>query len=185
MLLLSPSTRIEAGQLELTNQIQPTICFFLFVFLVFRPCSLWDFGSLTRYWIWALGSSECRGLTTGLLGNSSTTYFCKENFTGSQSHPFILSMAVFMLQWQIQFNVLSLKYLLSPLQKKFSYPALVGKLHHGQDFHLFCLRSLGGANGNPLQYSCLENSMKRGSWQATAEGDTESWTWLSTHIPST
>ena len=37
----------------------------------------------------------------------------------------------------------SLKYLLSPLQKKFSDPALVGKLHHGQDFHLFCLRSLG------------------------------------------
>ena len=29
-------------------------------------------------------------------------------------------------------------------------------------------RSLGEGNGNPLQYSCLENSMERGSWQATA-----------------
>ena len=29
-------------------------------------------------------------------------------------------------------------------------------------------------NGNPLQYSCLENSMKRGSWQATVHGVTES-----------
>ena len=25
-------------------------------------------------------------------------------------------------------------------------------------------------NGNPLQYSCLENSMDRGAWRATAHG---------------
>ena len=31
-------------------------------------------------------------------------------------------------------------------------------------------RSPGGINGNPLQYSCLENSMDRGVWQATAHG---------------
>ena len=29
------------------------------------------------------------------------------------------------------------------------------------------VRSLGGGNGNPLQYSCLENSMDRGAWWAT------------------
>ena len=29
-------------------------------------------------------------------------------------------------------------------------------------------RSLGGGNGNPLQYTCLENPMDRGAWQATA-----------------
>ena len=28
-------------------------------------------------------------------------------------------------------------------------------------------RSLGGGNGNPLQYSCLENPMDRGAWWAT------------------
>ena len=28
-------------------------------------------------------------------------------------------------------------------------------------------RSLGGGNGNPLQYSCLENPMDRGTWWAT------------------
>ena len=28
-------------------------------------------------------------------------------------------------------------------------------------------RSSGEGNGNPLQYSCLENSMDRGAWQAT------------------
>ena len=27
-----------------------------------------------------------------------------------------------------------------------------------------------GGNGTPLQYSCLENSMDRGSWQATIQG---------------
>ena len=27
-------------------------------------------------------------------------------------------------------------------------------------------RSLGEGNGNPLQYSCLENLMDRGTWQA-------------------
>ena len=28
-------------------------------------------------------------------------------------------------------------------------------------------RSTGGGNGNPLQYSCLENPMNRGAWWAT------------------
>ena len=31
-------------------------------------------------------------------------------------------------------------------------------------------RSPGGWHGNPLQYSCLENSMNRGAWQATVHG---------------
>ena len=33
-------------------------------------------------------------------------------------------------------------------------------------------RSPGEENGNPLQYSCLENSMGRGAWQATVHGVT-------------
>ena len=31
-------------------------------------------------------------------------------------------------------------------------------------------RSPGGGHGNPLQYSCLENSMDRGAWRATVHG---------------
>ena len=31
-------------------------------------------------------------------------------------------------------------------------------------------RSPGGEHGNPLQYSCLENSMDRGAWRATVHG---------------
>ena len=35
-------------------------------------------------------------------------------------------------------------------------------------------RSPGEANGNPLQYSSLENSMDRGAWQAMVHGVSES-----------
>ena len=39
--------------------------------------------------------------------------------------------------------------------------------------------SLGEGNGNPFQYSCLENPMDRGAWQATVHGVTKSQTGLS------
>ena len=35
-------------------------------------------------------------------------------------------------------------------------------------------RSPGEGNGNPLQYSCLENPMDRGAWLATVHGVTKS-----------
>ena len=34
----------------------------------------------------------------------------------------------------------------------------------------------GERNGNPLQYSCLENSMDRGAWWTTVHGVAKSWT---------
>ena len=37
-------------------------------------------------------------------------------------------------------------------------------------------RSPGEGNGNPLEYSCLENSMDRGAWWATVHRVTKSWT---------
>ena len=44
-------------------------------------------------------------------------------------------------------------------------------------------RSPGGGNGNPLQYSCLGNSMNRGAWWVTVHEVTKSQTglWLSMH----
>ena len=45
-------------------------------------------------------------------------------------------------------------------------------------------RSLGGKQGNPLQYSCLENSMDRGAWRATVHRLTQRWIllkWLGMH----
>ena len=39
-------------------------------------------------------------------------------------------------------------------------------------------RCPGGGHGNPLQYSCLENSMDRGAWQATVHAVSKSRTQL-------
>ena len=39
-----------------------------------------------------------------------------------------------------------------------------------------------GGNGNPLQYSCLENSMDRGAWRARVYGVTKSRTQLSNWV---
>ena len=36
-------------------------------------------------------------------------------------------------------------------------------------------RCPGEGNGNPLQYSCLENPTDRGAWRATVHGVTKSW----------
>ena len=40
-------------------------------------------------------------------------------------------------------------------------------------------RSADEGNGNPLQYSCLENSMDRENWRATVHGIAKSQTQLS------
>ena len=39
-------------------------------------------------------------------------------------------------------------------------------------------RSPGEGNGNPLQYSCLENATDKGAWQATVHGVAKSGTGL-------
>ena len=48
-------------------------------------------------------------------------------------------------------------------------------------------KSPGEGNGNPLQYSCLENPMEGGAWEATVHGVAKSRTRLSdfpfTYIP--
>ena len=61
-----------------------------------------------------------------------------------------------------------------------SFPLILGiqlKVHSpAQDgvllsrWSLFCLFPPSVGNGNPLQYSCLENSMDRGAWRATVHG---------------
>ena len=42
----------------------------------------------------------------------------------------------------------------------------------------------GGGNGNPLQYSCLENPKDKGAWEAVVHGVTKSQTWLSDWVHS-
>ena len=45
-------------------------------------------------------------------------------------------------------------------------------------------RSPGEGNGNPLQYSCLENLMDRGAWRATVHGVTRVGHDLATKLPT-
>ena len=45
-------------------------------------------------------------------------------------------------------------------------------------------RSPRGGNGHPLQYSCLENAVDRGAWQATVLCVAKTGTRLSTHSNS-
>ena len=55
---------------------------------------------------------------------------------------------------------------------------MLGVMHH----HLFriCLLLFAGeGNGNPLQYSCLEDPMDGGAWQAMVHGVAKSQTGLS------
>ena len=47
------------------------------------------------------------------------------------------------------------------------------------DFIYLMLKTSGAGTGNPLQYSCLENFMDRGAWQATVHGVAKSQTRLS------
>ena len=52
-----------------------------------------------------------------------------------------------------------------------------------QKIHIFIWLNLkninGEGNGNPLQYSCLENPMDGGAWWAAVHGVAKSWTRLS------
>ena len=45
-------------------------------------------------------------------------------------------------------------------------------------FNPWLMKILWRRDGNPLQYSCLENLMDSGAWKATVHGVTKSWTRL-------
>ena len=45
-------------------------------------------------------------------------------------------------------------------------------------FLLYLVKHVEEGNGNPLQYSCLENPMVRGAWRAAVHGVVQSRTWL-------
>ena len=82
----------------------------------------------------------------------------------------------------------SLQHSLSPTSIPVSRMALVVKKKKDSAANAGDLRNTGSipgsgrfpgtGNGNPLQYSCLENPRERGGWQATVHGVTKSQTQL-------
>ena len=67
----------------------------------------------------------------------------------------------------------SMKYLMFIIFLKVLYFAI------GSSFLDYLFLKIGEGNGNPLQYSCLENPMDRRAWTATVHRVTKSWTQLS------
>ena len=58
-------------------------------------------------------------------------------------------------------------------------PTLAGGLFTTERLHFhFSLSCTGEGNGNPVQYSCLENPRDGGAWWAAVYGVAQSWTWL-------
>ena len=51
--------------------------------------------------------------------------------------------------------------------------------HKRHGFNPWVGKILGVGNGNPLRYSCLENSIDSGIWWVTIHGVAKSWAWLS------
>ena len=87
--------------------------------------------------------------------------------------------------WETTHIKLIIKNLKLPLSS-FGIPAwLSGKESACQAGYVGLIPGLGisheKGNDNPLQYSCLENPMDRGTWQATVHGVTKGQTQLSTH----
>jgi len=98
---------------------------------------------------------------------------CHTNICLSKGFPFLWVYTQRWNSWVASQLVLVVKNL----------PANAGELGD-VDFSPGSGRSHGEGHGNPLQYSCLENPMDRGAWQATVHRIAKSWTQLkqlSTH----
>ena len=63
------------------------------------------------------------------------------------------------------------------IKKKKKLPANSGNIR-GVGFIPGLGQSLGEGNGNPLQYSCMENPTDRGAWLVTVHRVAKTWTQL-------
>ena len=83
---------------------------------------------------------------------------------------------------KLKFNIVIVSFLISQVITAWSslVAQTVKHLHAMQETWVRSLgRSCGGGQGNPLQYSLLENFMDRGALQATVYGVAKSWVGLS------
>ena len=90
--------------------------------------------------------------------------------TGASASPLVLPMSIQNIYYSVSYNT------------GFPGASVAKSLPAMQESQETWVRSLGQedpcgeGNGNSLQYSCLDNPMVRGTWQATVHEVTKSWT---------
>ena len=93
---------------------------------------------------------------------------------GTHAHPRLIHVNVWQKPLQY-YKVISLQ--LKKIKKEKKLPGNTGDLRDAGSIPRSG-RSPEGRHGNPVQYSCLENAMVRGAWQAKSHGVAKSWTQL-------
>ena len=104
-----------------------------------------------------------------LYSTGNSTQYSIMTYMGKEPKKEWMHVYVLLIYFAIQ-QKLTQHYKSPMMQKK--------KIEKINKYKLSGLRSLGGRNGNPLQYSCLESSMDRGACWATVHEVAKSWTWL-------
>ena len=90
----------------------------------------------------------------------------------SEKCPYLLKEITFTIQFQSTFTVyfhISFDYY-TPMTVWIKNPPSVQEMQETWAPFLAQEDSPGGGNGNPIQYSCLEKLMNRGTWWARVHG---------------
>ena len=151
---------------------QPTLLYYFKIFIIILPL----FGAeiyreLKQCWVWVCSRA-------GTSWEKITQNILKSHLRTAEN-PFDFSTLG--TSWMSLYNVIPIWLL---YLSTFSFPGGSDSKEsacNAGDLGLIpgLGRSLGEGNSYPLQYSCLENSMDRGAWQATVHGVAKNWTWLS------
>ena len=144
-------------------------CFFKKTFLA-KLHGMWSLSSLTRDQkpVSCLGSAET--WTTGSLGKSF--FLFSDNYYVSGFSQRFVTRDWLMQLWGQAKQAWGRGGCFPGGSDGKESACNVGDLHLNSGLG----RSPGEGNGNPLQYSCLEDSMDRGAWWATVHGVTKSQT---------
>ena len=144
-----------------------------------NPCLLhWQAGPLPLSHLGAFSNVHC--FLNFILWRISHWYIIRWNITISSNTPIIQQSTWNQLCPYLWPHVLTLIliYHLFPVAPVVKNPP--AKAGNARDMGSIpgSGRSSRGGNGNPLQYSYLENPMDRGAWQATVHWVTQNRTWL-------
>ena len=145
-------------------------------------------GTLSRVWLFVTPWTTARQPPLS-MEFSRQEYWCRLPFPtpGDLPNPGIKLMSLVSLALAYEFftswTIVHCVYILSALFVFMGFPGSDGKESANDAGDLGLIprlgRSPGEGNGYPLQYSCLENPMDRGAWQAAVPGVTMSQTRLS------